>query len=130
VAAADFATSAAAMDHLGRREGARLAMIQHAVARALDSVGVDASQEAKAHDIVAANFAEVASDADQRDAPPKQALELLAAPTLDHAAFEKLGSEAVAGLEARVQACLQRPSRHQRPAHTLVRRATRRKDPT
>jgi protein CpxP len=101
VAAADFAASAAAMDHLGWRQGARLAMIQHVVAHALDSVGASAEQEAKAHDIVAAKFAEVSSDLDQREALRKQALGLLGAPTVDRVAVEKLRSEAIAGIEAK-----------------------------
>ena len=78
-----------------------LAFIQGAVARALDSVGASAAQEAKIHDIVAAKFAEIAPDPGQHEAMRKQALDLLAAPTIDRAAVEKMRADAVAGFDAK-----------------------------
>jgi hypothetical protein len=61
--------------------GMRLAFAQHALAFLLDSVGATAAQEAKAHDIVAANLADIAPDPKEREAFRKQALDLLGAPS-------------------------------------------------
>lgn len=97
----DFAATAAGMDHFGWGQGARLAIVQHVVAHALDSVGASSATEAKAHDIVAAKFAEMTSDSDQRDAMRKRAMEILGAPTIDRAAAETLRSEAVARFDAK-----------------------------
>jgi periplasmic protein CpxP/Spy len=94
--AGGFAVAAAGMDHLGGKRGAHLAFIQGAVSRALDSVGASAAQEAKVHDIIAVKFAEIAPNPDQHEAMRKQALDLLAAPTIDRAAVEKLRADIVA----------------------------------
>jgi Spy/CpxP family protein refolding chaperone len=92
------------MDHAEWRQGLHLAFVQHMVAHALDSVGASAAQEAKVHDIVAAKFAEIAPNPDEHAAMRKQALELLAAPTIDRAAVEKLRLQAVATFDAKSKA--------------------------
>ena len=79
----------------------RLAFVQRAVTHALDSVGASSAQEAKIHDIVAARFAELGPDPDERAAMRKQALDLLAAPTVDRAAVEKMRLDAVARFDAK-----------------------------
>ena len=73
---------------------------QRAVSRALDSVGASAAQEAKIHDIVAARFAELAPNPEERAAMRKQALDLLAAPAIDRSAVEKMRLDAVARFDA------------------------------
>jgi periplasmic protein CpxP/Spy len=83
------------------RQGMRLAFVQHAVAHALDSVGASAAQEAKIHDIVAAKFAELAPNPEERAAMRKQALALLAAPAIDRAAVEKMRTDFVAKFDAK-----------------------------
>ena len=115
------------MDHMGWRQGARLTFVQRAVARALDSVGASAAQEAKVHDIVAAKFAEIAPKPDDHEAMRKQALDLLAAPTIDRAAVERLRVDAVATFDAKSKAVRRRPARRRRPAHAGAARATRRR---
>jgi Spy/CpxP family protein refolding chaperone len=99
-----FAAAAAGMDHMGWREGARLAFVQTVVARALDSVGASAAQEAKVHDIIAARFAEIAPKPDDHEALRKQALDLLAAPTIDRDAVERLRADAVTIFDAKSKA--------------------------
>ena len=96
--------AAAGMNAMGWREGARLAFLQGAVTHALDSVGASADQEAKIHDIVAAKFAEIAPKPDDHEALRKQALALLAAPTIDRAAVERLRADAVAIFDAKSKA--------------------------
>ena len=86
------------------RQGARLTFVQRAVARALDSVGASAEQEAKVHDIVAAKFAEIAPNPADHENLRKQALELLAAPTIDRAAVERLRVDAVGMFDAKSKA--------------------------
>ncbi|MGA2495844.1 MAG: Spy/CpxP family protein refolding chaperone [Roseiarcus sp.] len=98
------AAVAAGMDHMAWRQGAHLTFVQRAVARALDSVGASAAQEAKVHDIVAAKFAEIAPKPDDHEALRKQALDLLAAPTIDRAAVERLRIDAVATFDAKSKA--------------------------
>jgi hypothetical protein len=51
--AGGFAVAAGGADHLGWKRGAHLALVQAAVSHALDSVGANAAQEAKVHDIIA-----------------------------------------------------------------------------
>jgi Spy/CpxP family protein refolding chaperone len=92
---------AAGMDHFGWANGPRLAFVQGVVTHALDSIGASAAQEARIHDIVAAKFADVAPDPKQHEAMRKQALDLLAAPTIDRAAVEKLRTDAVANFDAK-----------------------------
>jgi len=92
---------AAGMDHFGWAGGSRLAFVQGVVTHALDSIGANAAQEARIHDIVSARFAEVAPDPKQHEAMRKQALELLAAPTIDRTAAEKLRTDAVANFDAK-----------------------------
>jgi Spy/CpxP family protein refolding chaperone len=98
------AAVAAGMDPMAWRQGARLTFVQRAVARALDSVGASAAQEAKVHDIIAAKFAEIAPKPDDHAALRKQALELLAAPTIDRAAVERLRADAVTMFDAKSKA--------------------------
>jgi protein CpxP len=95
---------AAGMEHMGWRHGPHLAMIQGFVQRALDSVGATSAQEAKVHDIIAAKFTEVAPNPEEHEAMRKQALELLAAPTIDRAAVEKLRADVVAKFDAKSKA--------------------------
>jgi Spy/CpxP family protein refolding chaperone len=94
-------TATGAADGMGWREGMHLAFAQGAVSRALDSVGASATQEAKIHDIIAARFAEFAPNPVEHAAMHKQALDLLAAPTIDRAAVEKMRLEAVAKFDAK-----------------------------
>jgi Spy/CpxP family protein refolding chaperone len=98
------AAVAAGMDHMSWRQGARLTFVQHAVTRALDSVGASAAQEAKVHDIIAAKFIEIAPNPDDHAALRKQALDLLAAPTIDRAAVERLRVDAVTMFDAKSKA--------------------------
>jgi Spy/CpxP family protein refolding chaperone len=98
------AAVAAGVDHMAWRQGARLTFVQRAVARALDSVGASAAQEAKVHDIIAAKFAEIAPRPDDHEALRKQALDLLAAPTIDRAAVERLRLDAVTIFDAKSKA--------------------------
>ena len=95
---------ATGMDHMGWRQGATLAFVQRIVAHTLDSVGASADQEAKIHDIIAAKFVEVAPNPEEHEAMRKQALDLLAAPTIDRAAIEKLRVEAAARFDAKSKA--------------------------
>ena len=81
-----------------------MAFIQHSVAHALDLVGASSEQEAKVHDIIAAKFADIAPKLGDHEALRKQALELLAAPTVDRAAVERLRLDAVAIFDARSKA--------------------------
>lgn len=94
----------AATDGAAWREDMRLAFVQRAVSRALDGVGASAAQEAKIHDIVAAKFAELGPNPEERAAMRKQALDLLAAPTIDRAAVEKMRIDAVAKFDAKSKA--------------------------
>jgi Spy/CpxP family protein refolding chaperone len=98
------AAVAAGADHMAWRQGAHLTFVQRAVARALDSVGASAAQEAKVHDIIAAKFTEIAPNPDDREGLRKQALDLLAAPTIDRAAGERLRADAVAKFDAKSKA--------------------------
>jgi Spy/CpxP family protein refolding chaperone len=100
LAAAGYAATAAT-DETSWREGMRLAFVQRAVSRALDSVGASAAQEAKIHDIIAARFAELGPNPGERAAMRKQALDLLTAPTVDRAAVEKMRLDAVAKFDAK-----------------------------
>ena len=84
----------------GDGQGPRLGRIQHFVAMALDSVGATSAQEAKIHDIIAANLADAGPDPKLRE----QALALLRAPTVDAAAAEKLRTDIVAHFDARSKA--------------------------
>jgi periplasmic protein CpxP/Spy len=79
------------------RHGPHLARIQSFVRAALDSVGATSAQEAKAHDIIATNLANVGPDPKVRE----QALALLSAPAVDPAAADKLRAEIVANFDAR-----------------------------
>ncbi len=99
-----LAAAAAGMDPMGWRHGARLAFVQSAVAHALNSVGASAEQEAKVHDIIAAKFAEIAVKPDDHEALRKQALALLAAPTIDRAAVERLRADVVTIFDAKSKA--------------------------
>ena len=95
------ATAMGASDGPGWREGMRLAFVQHAVSRALDSIGASAAQEAKIYDIIAAKFDELGPNADGRAAMRKQALDLLTAPTIDRASVEKMRLDAVTKFDAK-----------------------------
>jgi len=87
--------------HSAWTPGPRLAFVQHAVALLLDSVGATTAQESKAHDIIAADFADLAPEPKAREALRKQALDLLGAPSVDRAAIEKLRAEVVASFDAK-----------------------------
>jgi protein CpxP len=95
---------AAGMEHMGWRPGPHLAMIQAVVQKALDSVGASSAQESKVHDIIAAKFTEIAPNPEEYEAMHKQALELLAAPTIDRAAVEKMRADVVAKFDAKSKA--------------------------
>jgi periplasmic protein CpxP/Spy len=96
--------AAAGMNPMGWNQGARLAFLQGAIVHALDSVGASSDQEAKIHDIVAAKFLELAPKPEDHEALRKQALALLAAPTIDRVAVERLRADAVAIFDAKSKA--------------------------
>ena len=96
-----LAIAAGALDHFNWKQGSRPALVQRIVSHALDSVGATAAQESKAHDIIAANFADIAPSPEEHEALRKQALDLLSAPTIDRAAVEKLRADAVASFDAK-----------------------------
>jgi protein CpxP len=100
--AVGFAVAAGGMSPWNH--GPRLAFVQVAVAHALDSVGASAAQEAKVHDIIAAKFAEIAPNPAEHAAMRKQALDLLAAPTIDRAAVEKMRADVAARFDAKSKA--------------------------
>ena len=85
--------------------GPRVGMIQHMVHGALDNVGATTAQEDKVHDIIA----KASTDLDkgnegsggEHGAMKKQVLELMKAPTLDRAAFDKLRADKVAAMDAK-----------------------------
>lgn len=91
--------------HGGRHHGPRVGMIQHIVLRALDNVGATSAQEDKVHDIIAKASTDLDGDnakaGDDKGAMKKQVLELMKAPTLDRAAFEKLRADKVAAMDAK-----------------------------
>ena len=102
--AGGFALAAGGLDRMGWGHGPRLAFVQRAVSHALDSIGASAEQEAKVRDIIAARFADVAPDPKEHAAMRKQALDLLAAPTIDRAAVEKLRADVVERFDAKSKA--------------------------
>ena len=114
------AAVAAGMDPMAWRQGARLTFVQRAVARALDSVGASAAQEAKVHDIIVAKFAEIAPNPEEHEGLRKQALDLLAAPTIDRAAVERLRTRRGHDIRREVEGGGRRPARRRRPAHAEV----------
>ncbi len=98
--AAGFVATASGMDRLGFGQGAQMAVLQLAVAHALDSVGANSAQEAKAHDIVAAKFSKVVSDLDQFQELRNRAIGIIGASSFDRDALEKLRSDTIARLDA------------------------------
>ncbi len=97
-----LAATPAAWNH-----GPRLERVQSFVLRALDSVGATTVQEAKIHDIIAVNLADVERDRSDHDALRTQVLGLLRAPTIDRAAIERLRAERIAKLDAKSKAMVQ-----------------------
>ena len=81
--------------------GPRAGLIQHIVRGALDNVGATTAQEDKVHDIIAGAVTELGKDNADHDAMRKQVLELMKAPTLDRAAFEKVRAQKVADMDAK-----------------------------
>ena len=81
--------------------GPRVGTIQHMVRGALDNVGATTAQEDKVHDIIAKASTDLDKDGDDKGGMKKQVLELMKAPTLDRAAFDKLRADKVAGIEAK-----------------------------
>ncbi len=98
--AAGLAIAATAPGHFGWSHGPRLAIVQHVVLSALDSVGATAAQEARVHDIIATTVTQMGDEADEHAALRKQVIELLRAPTVDRAAIEKLRADQVAKVDA------------------------------
>jgi periplasmic protein CpxP/Spy len=96
-----LALAAGTFDSFSVKQGLRLAFVQRIVSHALDSVGATAAQESKVHDIIAANFADVAPNPREHEAMRKQALDLLSPATIDRAAVEKLRADAVANFDAK-----------------------------
>ena len=76
-------------------------MLQHRVRGALDNVGATTAQEDMVHDIIAGAITELDKDKGDKSAMRKQLLELMKAPTLDRAAFDKLRADKVAAMEAK-----------------------------
>jgi periplasmic protein CpxP/Spy len=95
-----FVAAASGMEHLGFAPGAQIAVLQFAIARTLDSVGASSTQEAKAHDIVAAKLAKVVSELEEFQLLRERAIGIVAAPSFDRDAIEKLRSESIARLDA------------------------------
>ena len=85
--------------------GPRVGMIQHMVRGALDNVGATTAQEDKVHDIIAKASTDLdqgkTDSGDDKGAMKKQVLELMKAPTLDRAAFDKLRADKVAAMDAK-----------------------------
>ena len=85
--------------------GPRVGMIQGMVHHALDNVGATTAQEDKVHDIIAKASTDLdptaGKDGDEHGAMKKQVLELMKAPTLDRAAFDKLRADKVAEMDAK-----------------------------
>ena len=81
--------------------GPRIGMIQHMIHGALDNVGATTAQEDKVHDIIAKASTDLDKDGDGKDGMKKQVLELMKAPTLDRAAFDKLRADKVAAMDAK-----------------------------
>ena len=104
IGAVALCASAFALASAGPGDGPspRLGRIQHFVQMALDSVGATSAQEAKVHDIIAANLSDAGLDPKLHE----QALALLRAPTVDAAAAEKLRTEIVAHFDARSKAVM------------------------
>ena len=84
-------------DHHGPRVGT----IQRMVHGALDNVGATTAQEDKVHDIIAKASTDLDKDGDDKGAMKKQVLELMKAPTLDRAAFDKLRADKIAAMDAK-----------------------------
>ena len=99
--AGGLAVAAGAPGAIGWHHGFRLERIQHVVSRALDAVGATTAQEAKVHDIIAINFADMGGRPEDREALRKQALDLLRAPVVDRPAVEKLRAQQVAKFDER-----------------------------
>ena len=106
--AASVATAHGDMDGGGmmggwnhHHHGPRIGAIQHMVRGALDNVGATAAQEDKVHDIIANASISLDKDGDDKGAMKKQVLELMKAPTLDRAAFDKLRADKVAAMDAK-----------------------------
>jgi protein CpxP len=110
--AASVATAHGDMDGGGmmggwhhHRHGPRVGTIQHMVRGALDNVGATAAQEDKVHDIIAKASTDLDQgnngSGDDKGAMKKQVLELMKAPTLDRAAFDKLRADKVAAMDAK-----------------------------
>ena len=91
------------MEHgWGHHHGPRVGMIQHFTRRALDDVGASTAQEDKVHDIIASAYTELQKDGGgERGTMRKQVLELMKAPTLDKAAFEKLRAQKISDMETK-----------------------------
>ncbi len=87
--------------HGHHHHGPRTGMIQRRVRGALDNVGATTAQEDKVHDIIAGAATELGKDEGDRGAMRKQVLELMKAPTLDRAAFEKLRAQKIADMDAK-----------------------------
>ncbi len=88
--------------------GMRVGMIQRMVYGALDNVGATTAQEDKVHDIIAKASTDLdkggaGSGGSERGAMKKQVLELMKAPTLDRAAFDKLRADKIAEMDAKAK---------------------------
>ena len=96
--------------------GPKVGMIQHMVHGALDNVGATTAQEDKVHDIIAAAYTQLDTKGDAKGAMKTQVLELMKAPTLDRAAFDKLRADKVAEMRCQVEDDRERPVRRGQPA--------------
>ena len=87
------------------QHGQRVGMIQRMVHGALDNVGATTAQEDKVHDIIAKASTDLDKTAseqgDEKGGMKKKVLELMKAPTLDRAAFDKLRADKVAEMDAK-----------------------------
>lgn len=85
--------------------GQRVGMIQRMVHGALDNVGATTAQEDKVHDILAKASTDLdktdSEQGDEKGGMKKKVLELMKAPTLDRAAFDKLRADKIAEMDAK-----------------------------
>ena len=85
--------------------GPQVGMIQRRVHGALDNVGATTAQEDKVHDIIAKASTDLDKDAseqgDDKGSMKQKVLDLMKAPTLDRAAFDKLRADKIAEMDAK-----------------------------
>ena len=99
--AGGFALAADEMEHMGWNHGHRLAFIQGMVSHGLDSVGAWRNRKPRCTTSSRPNSPISRRIPKEHAAMRKQALDLLAAPTIDRAAIEKMRADVVARFDAK-----------------------------